>query len=64
MKDEEPDLWNYQKTAQRLGIPVGTLYSWVHLRRIPHVRLGPALVRFRKSEIEVWLSQRAVSVAV
>lgn len=55
------DVLTYQQAAQLLGAPVGTLYSWVHHRRIPHVRLGRRLVRFRRSELLGWLADHEVS---
>ncbi len=38
---------SYDDAAEFLGICKGTLYALVSQRRIPHVRIGPRLVRFR-----------------
>lgn len=46
---------NYEEAAKLLGVPVGTVYAWVSQKKIPHLRLGPRLVRFRKTEVEKWL---------
>jgi excisionase family DNA binding protein len=51
---------SYREAAKFLGLPVGTLYSLVHERRVPHVRIGARLVRFRRPELERWLGERAV----
>lgn len=54
------DMLNYREAAQLVGVPVGTLYTWVHEERIPHVRLGARLVRFPRVELERWLAARLV----
>ena len=54
------EMLGYIETAALLGVPVGTVYAWVSRHRIPHVRLGPRLVRFRRSEIEQWIEVRRV----
>lgn len=53
-------LMNYQDTAAMLGVKLGTLYAWVHEKKIPHVRLGGRLVRFDRGEIEEWLDDRRI----
>ena len=54
------DLIRYPQAAEMLGVPVGTVYAWVHHRRIPHVRLGPRLVRFSRAALRYWLDRHAV----
>ncbi|MBI3183142.1 MAG: helix-turn-helix domain-containing protein [Myxococcales bacterium] len=54
------EMLNYADAARMIGVPVGTLYSWVGRQQIPHVRLGPRLVRFRRAEIDAWLAQKHV----
>ncbi len=56
-------LMSYEETARLLGVKLGTLYAWVHHRKIPHVRLGDRLVRFDRAEIEGWLDARRVASA-
>lgn len=51
---------SYTEAAHYLGVPVGTLYSWVHHRALPHVRLGPRLVRFDEGELSAWLNHHRV----
>jgi len=36
-----------------------TLYDWTHCSYIPHYKLRKG-IRFKKSEIEVWLKNRKV----
>lgn len=43
-------LLTYETLSTRWGIPVGTLRVWVHLQKIPCVRLGRC-VRFRPDDI-------------
>ena len=61
---EPGDLVGYTEAAAILGVPVGTLYAWVHHRRVPHVRLGPRLVKFSRVGLVRWLAERAVGVEV
>lgn len=53
-------LLDYAEAARQLSMPPGTLYSLVHRRRIPHIRLGPRLVRFRQEDLERWLQTQTV----
>ena len=59
----DADVLGYRAAAGLLGIPVGTLYAWVHQRRIPYYRLGPRSVRFSRSAMLTWLEQHAVGAA-
>lgn len=52
---------DYSTAAEFLGLKVGTLRSMVARKQVPHIRLGPQLVRFDLAELEQWL--RAHSVA-
>ena len=59
MHDDAP-LLTYQQAATRLGITLSTLYSLVHQRRVPHVRLGPRFVRFKPAELDAWVEAHRV----
>ncbi len=50
----EKELLNIQDLSQFLGVKVSTLYAMVEERKLPHFRIG-RLIRFKKSEIELWL---------
>lgn len=54
------DYLDYQETSQLLKVPVGTLYSWVSQRKIPHVRITERTIRFRREDLEQWLDERRV----
>ena len=51
---------NYKEASEYLGVKIGTLYSWVSLRRIPHVRLSGRMVRFNRDELDQWLADRRI----
>ena len=57
-----PQFMNYKEAARYLGIPIGTLYSWVHKQRVPHVRFGPRQVRFSRVRLEEWIAAQEVPV--
>lgn len=45
------NLISITELSRRLAIAKGTLYNWVHQRRIPFIKLGRAL-RFDPDEVE------------
>lgn len=47
--------------AEQLGVSVSAVRKMIHQRRIPFLKVGK-LVRFRRSEIEAWLDERATGV--
>ncbi|MBM2833387.1 MAG: 17 protein [Candidatus Brocadiaceae bacterium] len=49
-------LMNVQQVAEYLGVPVSTIYAYSMRKRIPCLRVGK-LLRFRKSDIDNWLSE-------
>jgi excisionase family DNA binding protein len=51
---------SYAEASHLLGVKTGTLYSWVSRRMIPFVRLSPRVVRFRRTDLEEWLSSKSV----
>ena len=55
---------NYSEASNLIGVPIGTLYAWVSQKRIPHVRLGRRLVRFREQEIHEWIERHRVAPTV
>jgi len=58
MPQEPEALWDVPELCAKLRVARSTVYDWVHLGFIPHVRLG-GCVRFRPSEIGRWLDQQA-----
>ena len=57
------EIFTYEQTANWAQIPRATLYSLVHERRIPFIRLGKRFVRFRRSELESWLRRGELTTA-
>lgn len=53
-------LIDYAAAESLTGIRRGTLASMVSRRQIPHVRLGPRLVRFDPAELAAWIAERRV----
>jgi excisionase family DNA binding protein len=62
--DKDEQLKTYDWLELRTGLPKGTLYAFVHDGRIPHVRLGKRLVRFRRRDIEHWLKRHTVAASL
>lgn len=56
----QEELLTYADAAKLLGMKVGTLRNWVWKKRIPHIRLGKQLVRFRRADLESWIAARRV----
>lgn len=57
----EREYLSYAEAADLTGLPLGTLYSMVSRRQIPHLRLAPRTVRFDRRQLEAWLDASAVS---
>ena len=53
------DVMDVEGIALYLGIATSTVYDKVQGREIPHTRLGN-LIRFRKRDIDEWLSENSV----
>lgn len=56
-------LWNVAGVAAYLQLPIGSIYKMTAKKaavRIPHVRIGGKL-RFRRSDIDQWLTLLTVS---
>ncbi len=60
---EQTQILDYDQTESFTGIVKGTLYTLVHRRAIPHIRLGGRLVRFKRDELEKWLGRHEVPEA-
>ena len=55
------ELLTYDQAAELLSVKRGTLYAWVHLKRVPHVRLSKRCVRFDRQELETWIADQKVA---
>ena len=45
--------------ADRLGMSVSGVYTWVNQRKIPFVKIGH-LIRFDSNDIDKWLEEKKV----
>jgi len=57
----EKEFLTYEETAKKYNFPLGTLYALVSQGRIPHLRFGSRLVRFRTIEIDKWIEDHKVN---
>ena len=48
-------LLTYEEVATITSLPLGTLYSMVHRKELPHYRLSSKTVRFSEEEIHKWI---------
>lgn len=55
------DLLDYNQAAEFLGVRRGTLYAWVSLKRVPHIRFSARCVRFDRGELEAWVEGQRVA---
>lgn len=49
-----------KEVAERLGISVRTVYSFMERGKIPYYKIGHS-VRFDEQEIEAWLEKRKMN---
>ncbi len=56
-------LLTIDELAKVLSVKKSTIYQWVHLGLIPHIKVG-RLLRFREEDIQKWLISRQVKPSV
>lgn len=56
------EMGGYAFASEVTGIGVNTLYSLVHSKRVPHIKLNRRLIRFNKTDLEEWLNSQKVEV--
>ena len=47
-----------EELVEKLSVSKATIYAWTSRGRIPHVKVGSRLIRFRESEIIAWLDSQ------
>lgn len=52
----EAELLTYEEASKYLRMPTATLRSMVHRKTVPHIRIGPRSVRFRREALTAWLT--------
>ena len=55
----EEKLLGIKELSAYLGISVNTAYSWVHQKRIPHIKLGRRVL-FDPERVKEWMGKKAV----
>ena len=50
-------LLTIEEVSRLLSVKVSTIYQWVHMEYIPHVKMG-RLVRFDVDEVLKWIEAR------
>jgi len=56
------DLLNDLQCAALLGVKPRTLRLWRTQRGLPHIKITSKEIRYRRSDIDGWLSRRLVSI--
>ena len=58
-------LIGYAELAELLGVEIQTLRTWICSGRhnLPHVRISPRCVRFRRGDVERWIEERSINGA-
>ena len=56
-------LLTIDELAEVLSVKKSTIYQWVHLGLIPHIKVG-RLLRFKEGNIQKWLISRQVEPSV
>ncbi len=51
----EPAYMDVRTTSRYMGVSVGYLRKAVKERRVPCVRLGSRILRFRKQDVDAWM---------
>tara|TARA_Y100000031_G_scaffold107966_1_gene118829 strand:- start:743 stop:934 length:192 start_codon:yes stop_codon:yes gene_type:complete len=49
-------LLTFEETKELLGIKSSTLYAWVNMRKIKHIKLG-RLLKFRQDDIKEFIER-------
>lgn len=57
----ETALLTVPECAELFKVKVSTIRAWVLHRRIPYVKLGGKLVRFRRADVEKVIATRVVA---
>ncbi len=59
--NEKDKIMGIKEAAELLGVKIDTLYSWVYLRKIEHIKVG-RLVKFKQSTIDNFVRTHTVAV--
>jgi excisionase family DNA binding protein len=54
-------LLTIDQVSQILQVKKATIYSWCHMKTLPHIKVG-GLTRFREKDIMKWIDDRVNEV--
>ena len=52
-------LLDISEVSDTIGVQINTLYSWIHQKKIPYIKIG-RLVKFKPSDIDEWLKENSI----
>jgi excisionase family DNA binding protein len=58
------DLIDYREAAAFVGLSEYTLRRYVSQGRLPHIKLGPKLVRFERQALNCWVESLRIEPGV
>ena len=56
----QSELLSPPEAARALGVKLSTIRAWILNKKIPYVKLGGKLVRFRRTDIERFIAGNVV----
>lgn len=45
-----------EEVAEYLGVKASTIRTWIKTKEMPHYRIGGKLLKFKRAEIDEWVS--------
>lgn len=59
----QPELLRASEVARMLSMSTAAIYRMIKEDTLPHVRIGPKIIRIPRRELEEWLHARTVVTA-
>ncbi len=59
---EQNDLLNEEQAAKILQVEPRTVRLWRSKRALPHIKITPRIVRFRRADLDEWIGRHRVAV--
>ncbi len=56
------DLLTDQQAAEILSVEPRTLRLWRNTRGLPHIKITPKVIRYRRADLDAWLEQKRVAI--
>jgi excisionase family DNA binding protein len=56
------DLLTDEQAAALLSVEPRTLRLWRHTRGLPHIRITSKVIRYRRADLDAWLSRHFVTI--